>query len=113
MRILFVDNVDHQYSIDNITIQTVGSKEEAFEIIEASKCDMIFVNVKFNHDFVFKIRKANPAIPVFLINDNDDIKGLAEYAGLIDGYYNKPIQNQLLTKIVNKPMYSKRMKIGG
>jgi len=106
MRILFVDDIEHQYEIDTINAITVNTKQAALDIISNKGCDLVFVNVKFNHDFVYRIRKISPVIPVFLMNDKEDAQGLDEYAGLIDGYYRKPIFDQLV-RIIKKPIYQR------
>lgn len=87
MRILIVDDDPNKYIkiLHNSPI-FASSKTEAYQLLQLNTFDIVFVNTKFNEDFVNKLRNIDSYIPIFLVNLSNDGKGIIEFAPLIDGY---------------------------
>jgi len=88
MNILIVDDNPSQYcNLSQYHPFFVASKLETFNLLKKTSFDLILVNTKFNEDFVNKLREIDPYIPIYLVNFQQDGKGIMEYASLIDGYF--------------------------
>jgi len=87
MRILIVDDDTKKYNhLVQYFPKFVYSKDEAYKTLQTSSYDILFINTRFNEDFVNKIRNIDPYIPIYLVNLANDGKCMVEYASLIDGY---------------------------
>ena len=87
MRILIVDDDINKYShVLQYSPHFATSKDDAYLTLQVTSFDIVFVNTKFNDDFVNRIRKIDAYVPIYLLNLSNDGKCLIEYASLIDGY---------------------------
>jgi len=87
MRILIVDDDPSKYKhLMSYSPTFTTSKPDTYKLLQGLTFDVVFVNTKFNEDFVNRIRSFDPYVPVFLVNFTNDGKGIVEYASLIDGY---------------------------
>jgi hypothetical protein len=88
MKVLIVDDNPVIYqSLIQYCLRFTSSKLETFDLLKKNSFDLIFVNTKFNEDFVNKLREMDAYVPIYLVNLKNDGKGIVEYASLIDGYF--------------------------
>ena len=108
MKVLIVDDDFSQYTeVLQYNPQFTTSKQETFDALKKNSFDLLFVNTKFNEDFINKLREIDAYVPIYLINPKNDGKGIIEYASLIDGYFINV--DQIVSKIerlFRKQMYA-------
>ena len=98
MKLLFVDDMNicnyNEFSKQH-EISVAKNKKDALKLINEKDFAAIFVNVKFNNDFVEHIKSLDKHANVYLLNNRRDNVGLAEHASLIDGYFVSPSQDKI------------------
>lgn len=87
MKILIVDdNIEKYSNVLQYSPVFSKSKDEAYSYLQFTTFDIVFVNTKFNDDFVNRLRTIDAYVPIYLVNLFNDGKCIVEYASLIDGY---------------------------
>jgi len=111
MKLLFVDDTNifncNQLKSE-YEISIAKNKKDAFQLISKTKFSAIFVNVKFNNDFVEKIKEIDTKARVYLLNNEKNNAGLVEHASLIDGYFVSPSQEKM-EKVLNKIAFKENL----